>query len=130
MSIRAPFVTATRSPAWSCGVNNAAQIASLSEDKRGNKAMALVGSGIRSCIRAVDHLFRIRRDEFCVLLPETDVEGAHYVLRRLERQSRTGDLWENALELAPEVSIALSSAPNPDIKSGEDLLMAARKGLH
>ena len=110
-------------------VTNAAEIAELSEDKRGDKSMALLGSGIRSCIRAVDHLFRVRRDEFCVLLPETDVDGAHYVLRRLERQSKTGDLWENAIEPTPDVSIAMASVPSPDIKNGEDLLRLARKGL-
>ena len=67
-------------------LGNSTELAAASEDGTADRAMALVGSGLKGCIRAVDHLFRLRRDEFCILLPETDEHGAGYVLRRLDGQ--------------------------------------------
>jgi GGDEF domain-containing protein len=91
--------------------------------------MALIGSGLKGCIRAVDHLFRLRRDEFCILLPETDGEGAGYVLRRLDRQVDSGELWGGNITPEPAVDIALTSTPEASVKSGDDLLKQTRHSL-
>jgi len=91
--------------------------------------MALIGSGLKGCIRAVDHLFRLRRDEFCILLPETDGNGASYVLRRLESQTESGELWGENIAPAPAVQIALTSTPEANVKSGDDLLKQTRHSL-
>lgn len=110
-------------------VANAEDLAGASADGRADQAMALVGGGVRNCIRAVDHLFRLRRDEFGVLLPETDADGALYVLHRLEHQIESAELWGGGLEPRPEVRISHATAPSPDIKSGDELLQKARSGL-
>jgi GGDEF domain-containing protein len=91
--------------------------------------MALVGSGLKGCIRAVDHLFRLRRDEFCILLPETDGHGAGYVLRRLDGQVESGELWGGDISPRPLVQIALTSTPEASVKSGDDLLKQTRHSL-
>lgn len=108
---------------------NLTEIASASDDGTADRAMAHVGSGLKGCIRAVDHLFRLRRDEFCILLPETDGHGAGYVLRRLSSQIESGDLWGGELTPRPVVEIANTSTPETSVKSGDDLLKQTRLAL-
>ena len=110
-------------------IANSGEIAAASNDGSADRAMALIGSGLRSCIRAVDHLFRLRRDEFCILLPETDGEGAGYVLRRLDGQIESGALWGGDIMPRPEVQIGLTSTPEASVKSGDDLLKQTRHSL-
>jgi two-component system cell cycle response regulator len=110
-------------------LSNASKIASATEDGTSDRAMALLGAGLKGCIRAVDHLFRLRRDEFCILLPETDSEGASYVLRRLEEQVGSGAPWAQPLQPRPAVDIAVVSTPEADAKSGDDLLKKTRRAL-
>ena len=110
-------------------VSNSAELAASSEDATADRAMGLIGAGLKGCIRAVDHLFRLRRDEFCILLPETDGNGAGYVLRRLEGQVQTGELWGGELVPTPAVEIALTSTPETSVKSGADLLKKTRHSL-
>ena len=110
-------------------VSNSAELAASSEDATADRAMGLIGAGLKGCIRAVDHLFRLRRDEFCILLPETDGNGAGYVLRRLEGQVQTGELWGGGLAPTPAVEIALTSTPETSVKSGADLLKKTRHSL-
>ena len=110
-------------------VSNAAEIAASSEDGSSDRAMGLIGAGLKGCIRAVDHLFRLRRDEFCILLPETDGQGAGYVLRRLEGQVASGELWGSELVPTPTVDIAVTSTPETGVKSGDELLKKTRHSL-
>jgi len=110
-------------------LGNSTEIAAASEDGTADRAMALVGSGLKGCIRAVDHLFRLRRDEFCILLPETDGHGAGYVLRRLDGQVESGELWGGDISPRPLVQIALTSTPEASVKSGDDLLKQTRHSL-
>jgi len=110
-------------------VSNAAEIAASSGDGSSDRAMGLIGAGLKGCIRAVDHLFRLRRDEFCILLPETDGHGAGYVLRRLEGQVASGELWGSELVPTPTVDIAVTSTPETGVKSGDELLKKTRHSL-
>ena len=110
-------------------VSNAAEIAASSGDGSSDRAMGLIGAGLKGCIRAVDHLFRLRRDEFCILLPETDGQGAGYVLRRLEGQVASGELWGSELVPTPTVDIAVTSTPETGVKSGDELLKKTRHSL-
>jgi diguanylate cyclase (GGDEF)-like protein len=110
-------------------LGNANAIAEAREDGTTDEVMALIGAGLRSCIRAVDHLFRLRRDEFCILLPETDSHGAGYVLRRLKGQIESGELWAQAVTPRPAIEIAMTSTPATIVKSGDDLLKQTRHQL-
>lgn len=108
---------------------NSSDISAADESGTADKAMARVGSGLKACIRAVDHLFRLRRDEFCILLPETDGTGAGYVLRRLEGQVESGELWGDDISPRPVVQIGVTSTPESSVKSGDDLLKQTRHAL-
>ncbi|MBT8465125.1 MAG: response regulator [Myxococcales bacterium] len=110
-------------------LGNSSTIAAASEDGTADHAMAKIGGGLKSCIRAVDHLFRLRRDEFCILLPETDGKGAGYVLRRLHGQIQSGELWGGEITPQPEVQIGHTSTPEAGVKSGEDLLKQTRHAI-
>ncbi len=110
-------------------LSNSTDIAAASDDGTADSAMAKIGGGLKSCIRAVDHLFRLRRDEFCILLPETDGEGAGYVLRRLSGQIESGELWGGPVNPSPLVEIAHTSTPETSVKSGDDLLKQTRHSL-
>ena len=108
---------------------NSAEIAAASDDSTADRAMRQIGGGLKGCIRAVDHLFRLRRDEFCILLPETDGEGAGYVLSRLSGQVQSGELWGGQVTPTPMVEIAHTSTPETSVKSGDDLLKQTRHSL-
>jgi diguanylate cyclase (GGDEF)-like protein len=110
-------------------IGNSTEIATASQDGSADRAMASIGSGLKACIRAVDHLFRLRRDEFCILLPETDRTGAGYVLRRLEAQVESGELWGKDVTPRPLVEIGLTSTPEASVKSGDDLLKQTRLSI-
>lgn len=110
-------------------LGNSTEIATASESSTADRAMASIGRGLKRCIRAVDHLFRLRRDEFCILLPETDGRGAGYVLRRLQSQVESGELWGEEIRPRPMVQIALTSTPDAHVKSGDDLLKQTRHAL-
>jgi PleD family two-component response regulator len=110
-------------------LTNAADLAAASKDGSADRAMALTGAGLKGCIRAVDHLFRLRRDEFCILLPETDAVGAGYVYRRLEGQAQSGELWGEPLDPGPAIDIGVISMPETAVKSGDDLLKKTRHAL-
>ena len=108
---------------------NSTEIAAASDDGTADRAMARIGSGLKGCIRAVDHLFRLRRDEFCILLPETDGRGAGYVLRRLNGQIASEELWGSEVTPRPAVEIGHTSTPETSVKSGDDLLRQTRHSL-
>jgi diguanylate cyclase (GGDEF)-like protein len=110
-------------------LGNSTEIAAASNDGTADRAMAQIGAGLKGCIRAVDHLFRLRRDEFCILLPETDGHGAGSVLRRLHGQIESGELWGGEVSPRPVVQIAHTSTPETSVKSGDDLLKQTRQSL-
>jgi len=66
----------------------------------GSRALRAVASRVSASIRRIDRLCRFGGDEFCVILPETDLGGA---MRTAERvRGRIGDVPYDDLDL-PEV---------------------------
>jgi hypothetical protein len=63
------------------------------------------------------------------LLPETDGDGAGYVLRRLEGQIESGKLWAEDVTPRPEIQIGSTSTPENRVKGGDDLLQQTRRSL-
>jgi hypothetical protein len=51
------------------------------------------------------------------------------VLRRLEGQVASGELWGSELVPTPTVDIAVTSTPETGVKSGDDLLKKTRHSL-
>jgi diguanylate cyclase (GGDEF)-like protein len=52
----------------------------------GDHALKLIGDSFRKSLRASDLAARVGGDEFCILLPETDGEGAKVVIDRIRQQ--------------------------------------------
>jgi diguanylate cyclase (GGDEF)-like protein len=89
--------------------------------------MASMVNAIRGSLRGADRLFRLDVDEFVILLPETDLKGAHVAAERLAKlvaglttQGRTGPV---------EARIRVGGAvfPHERVHSSEDLLREANR---
>ncbi len=82
---------------------------------------------IKSCLRGADRLFRVDADEFIVLLPETDAEGARILAERLLHAANqllaSGALEESVRTLR----FGGALFPTPGIHSAEDLLREANR---
>ena len=85
-----------------------------------------IADGIRNAIRGIDQIFRTNEEEFVVLLPETDAEGATVVAGRIAASIPA--LEEAAVR--PQVSVGVATFPHPEIRSGEQLLRAASDARH
>jgi two-component system, cell cycle response regulator len=86
-----------------------------------------MGKEIRAALRGPDRLFRLDVDEFVVLLPETDLQGARNaaerlgaIVHKLRAQGREGSV---------EVRIRIGGAvfPHERVHSTEDLLREANR---
>jgi diguanylate cyclase (GGDEF)-like protein len=96
----------------------------------GNDATAAVlaqlAGGLRQCIRGIDHLFRSNRDEFALLLPETDQGGCEIVAGRVARAGADGSLVGARVEPMPLVQVGRASYPALKPRDGDELYKAAR----
>lgn len=83
--------------------------------------------GILGCLRAADRLFRVDSDEFVALLPETDLEGAKLVARRI--LDLVKDLTADGPNGVVRVDTIAGGATFPSelIRSSEDLLRETNK---
>jgi diguanylate cyclase (GGDEF)-like protein len=87
----------------------------------GDRVLVSVGQTLRSSIRNTDLAGRLGGDEFCVLLPHTDQEGARIVLEKVRNA-----LLEvmRASECPVTFSMGVVTFPQAD-KSAEEMLRAA-----
>jgi diguanylate cyclase (GGDEF)-like protein len=87
----------------------------------GDRVLAVVGRRLGE-IRGADAAFRLGGDEFAVVLPETRLEAAELVARRLARQIRD-DTFPH--EVSATCGIVEATGPDP-----EELLGAADRELY
>lgn len=91
----------------------------------GDQALVQVAEVLRACLRTGDHVFRWGGDEFALLLPHTNLEGAHSVRERIRAQ-----LAGCAAGLLPlELNIGVAALP-PGDHSGERLLHDADTAMY
>lgn len=89
-------------------------------------SLAQLAGGLRQCIRGIDHLFRSNRDEFAILLPETDVAGCLIVADRVAKAGVDGSLVGARMEPMPIVQVGTASFPKIKPRDGDDLYKTAR----
>ncbi len=106
-------------------IDNYREIVAASGQETGDGILIQLSGGLRSCIRAIDHLFRSDDDEFTILLPETDAAGARVVLQRLEQRDADQSLWGANVGHRPVLKIASSTSPDASISGADALLRAA-----
>lgn len=95
----------------------------------GDAVLVSLADAIRSELRRSDTLGRMGGEEFCVFLPDTDLDGARVVAERVrqtisERQIETGD---SAVHVTASIGIATLEA---DDQSPENLIERADAALY
>lgn len=111
-------------------VKNFSDIVRASGEETGQGLLLQLSSGLRSTIRAVDHLFRSDIDQFTVLLPETTPEHAKIVADRLVTRAHEGSLVGLAIEPRPLLQLGYAAiTPGGPFTDGEMLRRAAVEGL-
>jgi diguanylate cyclase (GGDEF)-like protein len=97
----------------------------------GSHALMEAAHRMLDSIRGIDKLVRFGGDEFCVILPETDVEGARIVaermLRRIAREPFIRDKVPGGAPLT--VSIGIASFPEHALTK-EDLIRRADEAMY
>jgi diguanylate cyclase (GGDEF)-like protein len=95
-----------------------------------DKCDELVGrmaNEIRASLRGADRLFRMDADEFVVLLPETDLKGAHITAERLGMLVRALAAEGRNGKILVRVRIGGAVFPHERVRSSEDLLREANR---
>ncbi|MDF2446531.1 MAG: hypothetical protein K0S46_1767 [Moraxellaceae bacterium] len=91
----------------------------------GDDCLRQVAIALRDCLRdTTDHFARYGGEEFCVLLPETDAEGARIVAERVRQAVATLPFEVNGRRVPVTVSVGVA-AQVPERIDGEAALVAA-----
>jgi len=96
----------------------------------GDRLLKLVGEIIRETMRAADIPCRWGGEEFCVLLPETDHEGARAIAERI--RTRVAEMVMHLGEHAVRTTISIGIASYPEDSPGnlQGLLDRADRALY
>jgi diguanylate cyclase (GGDEF)-like protein len=90
----------------------------------GDRFLQRVGEVIRQTMRAADIPCRWGGEEFCILLPETDRDGARSIAERL--RARIGDLATIAVGGALRTTVSIGVACHPADDGGEAATLLER----
>ncbi|MHB8874009.1 MAG: GGDEF domain-containing response regulator [Myxococcaceae bacterium] len=82
---------------------------------------------IRASLRGADRLFRMDADEFVILLPETDLNGAHIAAERLGKIVHNLEAEGRGGKLLVKVRIGGAVFPHERVRTSEDLLREANR---
>jgi diguanylate cyclase (GGDEF)-like protein len=96
----------------------------------GSRVLREVGGILKESIRQIDNAFRYGGDEFVVLLPQTDKEGALAVAEKMREQLNDFEFVEDMdLELHLTASYGVATFPT-DADSVVDLLRLADRAMY
>jgi PleD family two-component response regulator len=90
-------------------------------------SIELLALTIKGGIRTVDHLFRSDIQEFSILLPETNHDGARIVVERLRALLRERVLCADGARAT--IAVSAASYPFESVADGEALYAGARRAL-
>jgi len=74
---------------------------------------------IRDNIREIDSVGRYGGEEFCVVLPDTDKEGARYVAERIRESVEKTSIKAYDTRVKATISIGVATFPDDAKKSSE-----------
>ncbi len=94
----------------------------------GDKVLQQLGDIIRQSVREEDLVFRYGGEEFAVILPATDGEGAKFVAERIRTSTESAVFESGTIDLKLTISVGLATCP--DAPSVHALVVAADKALY
>jgi diguanylate cyclase (GGDEF)-like protein len=96
----------------------------------GDRYLRALGAAIRARMRGADLACRYGGDEFCILLPETDLAGARPIAERLRQALARLVVDVEDASLRTTVSIGIASYPEHDTGDIKGLLLRADQALY
>lgn len=94
----------------------------------GDKVLKMVADGFRKHIRSSDVAVRWGGEEFAIVLPGTNIEGAHLLAERLRRYVEKQEFMYKGRRL--QVTISLGVATADKLVAAEALIELADKALY
>ncbi len=88
-----------------------------------------MAQGVRGALRGADRLFRVDNDQFVVLLPETNLEGARLVAERLLEVLGKSRPEGPSGPMAAVARFGAAMFPHDRVRSSEDLLREANRSF-
>jgi diguanylate cyclase (GGDEF)-like protein len=96
----------------------------------GSRTLVEVGAAIRATVREIDVVARFGGDEFCVILPQTGIDGATVIAERIrERIERTPFMRTQGLEVRITASFGIASYPDHGATQ-DDLIARADQAMY
>jgi len=96
----------------------------------GDRYLRAFGAAIKGRMRGADLACRYGGDEFCILLPETDLAGARPIAERLRSAMARLVVDVDDASLQTSVSIGIASYPEHDTGEIKGLLLRADQALY
>jgi two-component system cell cycle response regulator len=96
----------------------------------GDKVLQSTAWEIQSMLRQYDSAARFGGEEFALLLPETNLEGARMVAERLRQSINNIDFTGPLAELKISASIGVAAIPHEKINTISDLIRLADDALY
>lgn len=94
----------------------------------GDEVLRQLGDILRTAIRENDQAFRYGGEEFTVILPSTDVEGAQFVAERIRSATEQAVFIPDEQGLKLTISIGMATCPGAP--SVHELVVAADEALY
>lgn len=97
-----------------------------------NEVLVEVASMLLCESRDIDIVGRIEDSKFLILLPNTDLDGAKVMADRVFNNvlERPLEVVESGGQVTLKISVGISNFPHPNVKTVEDMLDGAVKGLN
>jgi diguanylate cyclase (GGDEF)-like protein len=96
----------------------------------GDRYLRALGAAIRNRLRGADIACRYGGDEFCLLLPETDLEAAGVIAERLRKTVSRLIVEVEGVSLRTTVSVGIAVFPQHDAGDLHGLLLKADQALY
>lgn len=96
----------------------------------GSRVLRRMGELLRSGVRDTDMVIRYAGDEFCILLPHTNLANAMELAERLRSRMEHTDLGDNGNALMATISMGVASLADSSVQIPTDLLLAADQALY
>jgi len=78
----------------------------------GDAALVKLAELLRQAAREVDHIVRLGGEEFCILLPHSELDGAMHLAGRVHTAVRDADWREFERSITVSVGVAVAQAPD------------------